>query len=67
MKEKVVVVIEDGVVTNVLTTNEHINVQIIDMDKDYLTQSKKQEIYKELFSTPTLHEQEYSITPTIEN
>lgn len=57
---KVKVIVHDGVVIGVLSTEEA-EVEIVDIDKDYEDYEALKEYEQKLYDDPSLHEQDYTV------
>ena len=58
---KVKVVIYDGIVQDVLSDGEQVEIEIIDVDSDYEDHDELQEYAEQLYADPSFHHIDYSV------
>jgi len=57
---KVKVIVHDGIVIGVLATDA-VEVEVVDIDKDYEDYEALKEYEQKLYGDPSLHEQDYTV------
>ena len=63
---RVVVIIEDGIVMNVKSTDPNTCVEIIDIDSDYVSRARSKSLYEKVYSDDGLYDCEYTIEPDLD-